>query len=127
MASTVLSSASGVPFTPEALDETDKKIREFLAKYYPEYKYRAFYCGSWLLDPQLGDLLGADSNIARFGRRFTPVSVKNDGYGVFRFAFLKPDNNFAFEDLPEDTRLQRAVKKHYLDGKAIYAMHGFFF
>lgn len=118
---------SGVPFTPEALDETDEKIREFLAKYYPEYKYRAFYCGSWLLDPQLGDLLGEDSNIARFGRRFTPVSVKNDGYGVFRFAFLMPDNNFTFEELPEKTRLQRAIKQHYLDGKAIYGVHGFYF
>lgn len=118
---------SGVPFTPEALDETDRKIRAFLAKYYPEYKYKAFYCGSWLLDPQLGDLLGADSNIARFGRRFTPVIAKNDGYSVFRFAFLMPDNNFTFEELPEKTRLQRAIKKHYLDGKAIYGVNGFYF
>jgi hypothetical protein len=102
-------------------------MREFMATYFPDYAYKAFFCGSWLLDPQLGDLLGHDSNIALFGKRFTPVCTKNDGYGVFRFAFLKPDNNFAFEDLPEDTRLQRAVKKHYLDGKAIYAMHGFFF
>lgn len=118
---------SGVPFTPEALDKTVDAMREFMATYFPDYAYKAFFCGSWLLDPQLGDLLGHDSNIALFGKRFTPVCTKNDGYGVFRFAFLKPDNNFAFEDLPEDTRLQRAVKKHYLDGKAIYAMHGFFF
>ncbi len=118
---------SGVPFTPEALDETDKKMREFLAKYFPDYNYRAFFCGSWLLDPQLADLLGENSNIVRFGRRFTPVCTQNDGYGVFRFAFLMPDNNFTFEELPERTSLQRAVKKHYLDGKAIYAMHGYFF
>jgi len=118
---------SGVPFTPDALDETDVKIREFLAKYYPEYKYRAFYCGSWLLDPQLGTLLGEESNIARFGRRFNPVSTQNDGYGVFRFAFLLPDNNFTFEELPEKTRLQRSIKQHYLDGKAIYGIHGFYF
>ena len=118
---------SGVPFTPEALDETDKKMREFLAAYFPDYNYRAFFCGSWLLDPQLADLLGENSNIVRFGRRFTPVCTQNDGYGVFRFAFLMPDNNFTFEELPERTSLQRAVKKHYLDGKAIYAMHGYFF
>ena len=118
---------SGVPFTPEALDETDAKIRAFLAKYYPEYKYRAFFCGSWLLDPQIGDLLGEDSNIAKFGRRFTPVCNQNDGYGVFRFAFLLPDKNFTFEELPEKTRLQRAVKQHYLNGKAIYGMCGYYF
>jgi len=118
---------SGVPFTPEALDETDGKMREFLAKYFPDYNYRAFFCGSWLLDPQLEGLLGENSNIVRFGRRFTPVCTKNDGYGVFRFAFLLPDNNFTFEELPERTSLQRAVKQHYLDGKAIYAMHGYFF
>ena len=27
----------------------------------------------------------------------------------------------------ENTRLERALKKHYLDGKAIYMPHGFFF
>lgn len=118
---------SGVPFTPEALDQTMVDIRAFLAAYFPDYKYQAFFCGSWLLDPQLGDLLGHDSNIARFGRRFIPVCTQNDGYGVFRFAFLMPDNNFTFAELPEKTRLQRLVKQHYLDGKAIYAMHGFFF
>lgn len=118
---------SGVPFTPEALDETDQKIREFLATYYPEYKYRAFFCGSWLLDPQLADLLGESSNIVRFGKRFTPVCTKSDGYGVFRFAFLMPDKNFRFEDLSEKTSLQRAVKRYYLDGKAIYEMNGFYF
>ena len=118
---------SGVPFTPETLDETDRKMRDFLAEYFPDYAYRAFFCGSWLLDPQLADLLGEGSNIVRFGRRFTPVCTQHDGYGVFRFAFLMPDNNFTFEELPEKTSLQRAVKQYYLDGKAIYAMHGYFF
>ena len=117
----------GVPFTEEALDQTMADIRAFLAKYFPDHAYKAFFCGSWLLDPQLGDLLGEDSNIAKFGRRFTPVSAKSDGMGVFRFAFLMPNNDIDFEALPEKTRLQRAVKQHYLAGKAVYGVCGFFF
>lgn len=118
---------SGMPFTPDALDETMKAIRAFLANCFPDYAYRAFVCGSWLLDPQLSDLLGPTSNIALFGKRFTPVCTKCDGYSVFRFAFLMPNNNFTFEELPESTRLHRAVKQHYLNGKAIYTMGGYFF
>ena len=117
----------GVSFTEEALDRTISNIRAFLAKYFPDYAYKAFFCGSWLLDPQLGDILGEDSNIVKFGRRFIPVSAKNDGKGVFRFVFLIPDNDVDFETLPENTRLQRAVKQHYLAGKAIYGVGGFFF
>lgn len=118
---------SGVPFDELSLDRTMVNIRAFLARYFPDYDYKAFFCGSWLLDPQLEELLGSESNIVKFGKRFTPVCMKNDGYGVFRFAFKTMAKNIDYRTLPEDTRLQRAIKRHYLDGKAIYGMTGFFF
>lgn len=115
------------PFTPEAVDATIAKTRAVLAKHFPDFKYKAFVCGSWLLDPQLVDLLGEKSNISHFCRRFTPITRKSAGRDVFSFIFHCPDTaNVDIAGLPENTRLERALKAHYLDGKAIYEMYGYF-
>lgn len=116
------------PFTPAVVDATIAETRAILAKHFPEFKYKAFVCGSWLLDPQLVDLLGEEANISRFCRRFTPLTRKSAGRDVFSFIFHCPDTaNVDLAALPESTRLERALKAHYLDGKAIYEMYGYFF
>lgn len=112
----------------ELVDDTLVQTKAFLAQYYPDYHYKAFYCGSWLLDPQLATLLGPDSNIAKFGKRFAPLTAKSNGNAVFNFVFLKSDlKDVDFNALPESTRLERALKAHYLAGKCIYEVKGYFF
>ena len=113
--------------SPEKIDESLQAATHFFRTYYPDYEYKAFVCYSWLMDPQLVDLLGPDSNISKFNMRFQKVTGKSNGNNVFNFVFLKPDMNFSLEELPENTRLEKALKKHYLDGKAIYGMAGYFF
>jgi hypothetical protein len=110
------------------VDETLAQTKDFLAKYFPDYAYKAFYCGSWLLDPQLATLLGPESNIAKFGKRFAPLATKSAGDAVFGFVFLKPDpKTVDLAKLPESTRLERALKAHYLAGNCIYEVKGYFF
>ena len=116
---------AGGGLTPAVVDETLAQFRSFLAAYYPEYDYRACVCASWLMDPQLDTLLPEDSNIVHFSRRFTRLARKSQGDGVFNFIFSKPDMNFDIRDLPENTRLEKAIKQHYLSGKAVYEMNGF--
>ena len=102
--------------------------RAFFKQYYPDFKYKAFYCGSWLLDPQLEEMLGAQSNIAKFGRRFSRLTARSGGNAVFGFVFLKPNPaEVILDELPENTRLERALKAHYKSGKAIYELQGYFF
>jgi hypothetical protein len=81
------------------------------------------------MDSQLFDMVGHESNIAKFGKRFKKITRKCGGKGVFYFVFLKRngDTSYKIEDLPENTRLEKILKIHYLDGKAIYEPHGFFF
>jgi len=111
-----------------AIDETLVRAKEFLKIYYPDYAYKGFYCGSWLLDPQLEHLLGPESNIVRFGKRFAPLTTRSDGNAVFDFVLLKPDpQNVDISSLPEGTRLERALKAHYLAGNCIYEVKGYFF
>ena len=113
--------------TPEMIDKSLEETKKFAARYFPDYKYKAFDCRSWLMDPQLDEILNKDSNIVKFRKRFRSLTCKSMGQAVFYFIFNKPDMNFNIHDLPEDTSLQRALKEHYLKGKAIYELEGFFF
>lgn len=113
-----------------AVRATYPEMKEFLARYFPEFDYKAFYCASWLLDPTLEELLGSESNIVKFGRGFDRYIARDAGYGVFHFAFRvtgKPGTDYPFDDLPETTSLFRAVKAHYKSGRGIYAVSGVFF
>ena len=113
--------------TPEMIDKSLEETKKFAAKHFPEYEYKAFDCRSWLMDPQLDEILNKDSNIVKFRKRFRSLTCKSMGQGVFYFIFNKPDMNFDSQDLPETSSLQRALKEHYLKGKAIYELEGFFF
>lgn len=116
----------GGGLTEELVDLSISNMRKILAEYYPEYKYKAFTCHSWLLDPQLADFVGKESNMGKFEARYTKFCGKSDGNAVFGFLYhTKPDVDLT--TLPENTRLERAVKQHYIDGKAIYEIYGFFF
>ena len=114
------------PFGDEVVEDAITRSRELLKNCYPEYEYKAFFCASWLLDHAIIDLLGKDANTAKFSARFLTFGVKSAGTSTFNFVFRSP-SDIKIEELPENSRLQRILKKHYLDGKAIYDMHGIFF
>jgi len=114
-----------------AVRATYPEMQKFVETYFPDFDYKAFYCASWLLDPTLEELLGSESNIVKFGKGFRHRFIARDaGYGVFHFAFRvkgKPGTDYPFDDLPENTRLFKAVKEHYKGGRGIYAVSGVFF
>lgn len=118
---------TGSSLAPDAVESSIAAARAFLSEYFPDYDYRAFVCHSWLMDPQLIQLLGSDSNIAKFNSRFDKLPRRSEGKDVFSFVFLKPDNNFDLRTLPERTTLERKLKDHYLAGKYIYELIGYFF
>lgn len=115
---------SGSPLDDAAVEDSLNRCREFCAKYYPDFEYKGFSCYSWLCDPQLIDLLGENTNISKFCKRFRALTVPNNGKDVFRFVFKNA--NIQISDIPTDTRLGRALKAHYESGKAIYDYRGFF-
>ena len=102
------------------------EIREFLDKYFPDFDYKCFDCDSWLLDTQLYGLIGEESNIAKFSKRFRHVRRAGSGMGVFTFVYnIGKAENIVLEKLPENTMLERLLKERYLSGKAIYETYGF--
>lgn len=99
------------PLSPEECDASLARARTFFA----DIDAHAGVCFSWLLDPQLIELLPASSNIVAFQQRFTisdePRRLADSDVVRFVFGHLPAD----LGTLPRDTAVARAVLEH-LDG-----------
>ena len=112
--------------TSEAVDSSLSEAKTFLAEKFPEFDYRGFKCRSWLMDRQLVDLLGEETNISKFCKRFYKISMRSKGRDVFSFVYHIPETqDVCIEALPENTTLERCLKAHFRNGGAIYEVDGF--
>lgn len=103
-----------------------KNALQYIAKIYPEYSSSCFACFSWLLDPQLKNLLKPDSNIVAFQERYNKFYYKQaTGVDVLERVF-KGEQTENYNNLVEKTTLQRLLKRHYTSGKRIYETGGIF-
>lgn len=100
------------------------QAREIFARCYPDLSYKGFYTHTWLLSPQLRDHLKPTSNILAFQNDYSLFPCKSKGQFVFSFVFGgRPER---LEDLPENSSLQRSLKKLYLNGGYIHEYCGVF-
>jgi hypothetical protein len=105
------------PLTPAECEDSFLQAAEFFALHFPEHRWRHAVCTSWLLDRQLAEYLPADSNIIRFGQRFSLVGDPIAGdEAVLEFVFHR-EGAARLNDLPRVTRLQRAVVQHLQAGR----------
>ena len=88
--------------------------RRFFAEHYPAYAAAEMACESWMLVPALRELLPASSHVAQFGRRFEVQKVDEESKAFLEWIF--PDPALPYAQLPENTTLQRNVKKYLLEG-----------
>jgi hypothetical protein len=105
------------PFPPDACDASFAMAKVFFARHFPEWQFRLAICESWLLDPQLAGYLPETSNIIQFQRRFHlayPNEPNNDS--TLGFVFRSPGT--PLDELPQRTRLERAVVSHIRAGKS---------
>lgn len=110
--------------TPANLDKVFSEGIKKVKEYYRDKSVRCIICGSWLLSPQLWDIMNEKSNIVAFGKRFTLAPMRSAGKDVFSFVFPPGIKNY--EELPENTTLERGLKKLYLEGKYLYTFYGAF-
>ncbi len=113
--------------TKEVCEEGYRCAREVFKNCYPEFRYKAFHCHSWMLDPQLCKFLPENSNILAFQKKYTLYPGETEGIDVFNFVFkMQYTKEIDYKSIPEDTSLQRALKSHYFAGKYIYEYEGVF-
>jgi hypothetical protein len=112
------------PLTYESCSESYRQAVDFFARYFPDYKYKAFMCETWLLDPQLSDYLAAGSNIVRFQKDFhlLPSPGTNDS-GLINFVF--GDNFPGWGAVTVKTSLEAIAVRHVQTGGSWRVTGGF--
>jgi hypothetical protein len=107
---------AGAPLTPESCAASYREARAVLDACFPVTTRRIATCSSWLLDDQLREHLLPGSNILEFQRPFRLVPGFVDGDANVRtFVFRSADTPLA--ELPQETRMQRAVVAHLRAGR----------
>ncbi len=116
---------SDADLSPASCTESLRKAKEFFAGCYPAFTGCPYRCYSWLLSPDLEELLPKRSNIRSFRERFEILgSEASNDYLEWLFYNLAgrekgPLKDFDYQSLPEDSSLQRAVKQKVLEGGQI--------
>lgn len=95
----------------QSLDLAPVFFRQYFNK-----DYALFHCFSWLLSPALKDILPEGSRIIHFQDRFTVYRTDDERQAEERvFGFLAKDAHA----YPENTSLQRELKRYILAGKCV--------
>ena len=100
----------GESLSPEACDEAFSQAEDFF-----DDSYTSFDCESWLLSPVLAELLDERNRIIQFQKRFQITRVDRDARQAEEKVFgeIREDKS----SYPENTSLQRALKRYLLTGK----------
>lgn len=114
-------------FDDTAVQASIDRAREIFATCYPDMPFKAIFCESWLLSEDLKDFLKPESKILAFQNRFIKVPLKSEGADAFDFVYPLPIGYRDYQNLPEDTSLQKAIKERYLKGGYVYEGAGFFY
>ena len=101
-----------------------KRARELVKTRYPERPEFCLVMGiSWLLNPLLREIQGEKAKTTQFMECFIKYpKLDPHADSVFSFVFGKKYKNYA--ELPENTSLQRKLKKLYLDGGCLHGYSG---
>lgn len=104
---------SDADFSPSAVDASIEMARGFFGEYYPELSDCEYRCHSWLLDPQLKDMLSEGSNILNFQDRFELYDSGENDEEFIEWLFNSRTKDY--QSLPENTSLQKKVKNLLLN------------
>jgi len=100
-----------------------RDAENFLAKYFPEFTYKCFVCGSWLLDDGLGTFLDEKSNILAFQKLFT-VYKKEESRSLLRYVFSRTATPENIREFQAKSSLQRMLRDYILEGGKTYEGFG---
>lgn len=97
------------------------EAKSLIDRTFPDFANVPYVCGSWLLSPNLKDLLPSTSNILKFQQSFMLTGTFAD-QSFKEWVYKRTDIPDA--DLPENTTLQRSLKAFLLDGGIFHSGEG---
>ena len=107
---------AGEPLDIEEAVKSMEQAPSFFKTYFSS-TFSLIHCHSWLLSPDLKKLLPDHSRIIQFQNLFAIYKTDNEERQAEErvFGFLSNDPNY----YPENTSLQKAVKRYMLDGNVV--------
>lgn len=108
---------SDADLSPQSVSESISLFKNFCMKYFPDCRSHKIQCRSWMLSPKLENVLGGHSNILAFQKLFNVLETDYESMAVLDWVF--PGYNTISEKLPEQTSLQKNMKKYLLEGNRI--------
>lgn len=118
---------SDADLSPAAVDRSLQGAKAFFADYYPHLKNAEYRCHSWLMDSTLKGMLNESANIVRFQERFEIFDKGEVSTDFLEWLFHTRKSDAEAPDfsiLPENTSLQRNIKKHLVSGGVIRDAYG---
>ncbi|MBZ2198777.1 acyltransferase domain-containing protein [Occultella gossypii] len=112
------------PLTPSAVDASFARAVTFFARHFPDYPAATIHCASWLLDPQLSEVLAPGSNMASFQQRWELTPSRDTADTEVMFFVFNRRGEVDLDSLPQHTSLERAVVAHLRTGGHWYAREG---
>ena len=117
--------------SPSAVDAALLAAPGFFASHFADqvdWGIDWIFCMSWLLDPQLVNLLPG-SNIADFASRWEVIGGEAQDRDGYYFVFNiepEPDQTLplGLDDLPQRSSLERALVSHWRSGGHLVRAHG---
>ncbi len=113
----------GEKLTREASEKSVKRAKEFFIEKFPNYKYKAITCDSWLLDEALKKILPEGSNILRFADMFRLFDY-TESYDAIRFSFGWMDRRENVDTLVAKNAFQEKLLGLIKDGEKLYKRYG---
>ena len=116
----------GEKLTPEECEKSyDMAINFYKSRGY-KFSTVVFVCYSWLLSPNLKNILSEESNIIKFQKKYTFLSSNlNEKYPqIIERVFVTKSENA--EDWDENTSLQRKLKEEWKKGMRFPMTKGYF-
>jgi len=111
---------SDAVMTREALDTSYAWAKAFFAQQGGEYT--GMFCSTWLLYPDLKNILPSGSRILNFQQDYEILELQPQAQSIMTQVFKRKYDDLT--QLPEDTHLQREIKKLLLQGGNIGNAYG---
>ena len=114
---------------PRDKDLTEEDVKEslcladkYIKKYYSELKNEklAYYTKTWLLSPEVKEILSDDSNIIKFQDKFSIIEYEENINDFLNFVFDIVIDKVDYKSLPEKTTLQKELKRKLLNNETLH-------
>jgi hypothetical protein len=102
--------------------ESYRKAKSFFAEYVGDYAEAEYFCDSWLLSPNLKEVLSETSNIISFQEDFILDSFDPEARDYMLWVFKNGD--LSLDEVPQNTSLQRKMKEYLMNGGKIGTARG---